>query len=48
MPAAAIDADERLWRTKTGKADKSYLFNHIALAKVFRAKLLGGIREEDL
>jgi hypothetical protein len=48
MPAAAIDADERLWRTKTGNADKSYLFNHIALAKVFRAKLLAGIREKGL
>ena len=48
MPAAAIDADERLWRTKTGKANKSYLFNHKALAKVFRAKLLEGIREEGL
>ncbi len=48
MPAAAIDADERLWRTKTGKAGKSYLFNHKALAKVFRAKLLTGVREEGL
>jgi len=48
MPAAAIDADERLWRTKTGKANKAYLFNHKALAKVFRAKLLEGIREQGL
>lgn len=48
MPAAAIDADERLWRTKTGKANKSYLFNHKALAKVFRAKLLEAIREAGL
>jgi hypothetical protein len=48
MPAAAIDADERLWRTKTGKANKSYLFNHKALAKVFRAKLLAGVHEEGL
>ena len=48
MPAAAIDADERLWRTKTSKANKSYLFNHKALAKVFRAKVLAGIREEGL
>jgi len=45
MPAAAIDADERLWRTKAGK---SYLFNHKALAKVFRAKLLAGVREQGL
>ncbi len=48
MPAAAIDADKRLWRTKTGKANKSYLFNHKALAKVFRAKLLAAICEEGL
>jgi Putative transposase. len=48
MPAAAIDADERLWRTKTGKAGKSYLFNHKALAKVFRAKLLTVLREAGL
>jgi hypothetical protein len=48
MPATAIDADERLWRTKTGKANKSYLFSHKALAKVFRAKLLSAIREEGL
>jgi hypothetical protein len=48
MPAAAIDADERLWRTKISKTDKSYLFNHKALAKMFRAKLLAGIREEGL
>jgi hypothetical protein len=48
MPAAAIDADKRLWRTKTSKDHKSYLFNHKALAKVFRAKLLAGIREAGL
>jgi hypothetical protein len=48
MPAAAIDADKRLWRTKRGskgehKKPASYLFNHKALAKVFRAKLLEAI-----
>jgi hypothetical protein len=48
MPAAAIDADKRLWRTKTSKNDKSYLFNHKALAKVFRAKLLTALRETGL
>ena len=48
MPAAAIDADERLWNTKTSKANKSYLFNHKALAKVFRAKLLAAICEQGL
>ena len=44
MPAAAIDADRQRWRTKTG----SYLFNHTALAKVFRAKLLAAITEAGL
>ena len=49
MPAAAIDTDKRLWRTKKSKGEKvSYLFNHKALAKVFRAKLLTSIREEDI
>ncbi|MEN8133598.1 MAG: transposase [Pseudomonadota bacterium] len=46
MPAAAIDAINKLWRTKTGKS--AYLFNHKALAKVFRAKMLGAIRLEGL
>ena len=48
MPAAALDAAERLWRTKTGKGKKPYLFNHKALAKVFRAKMLDAIRQEGL
>ncbi len=54
MPAAAIDRLERIWRTKTpkttskGKTRKPYLFNHKALAKVFRAKMLEGIRKEGL
>ena len=39
MPAAAIDKKNRLWRKKQGK----YLFNHKALAKMFRAKILGGL-----
>jgi hypothetical protein len=43
VPAAAIDPDKKLWRTKRG-----YLFNHKALAKVFRAKLLAGIAAEGL
>ena len=46
MPAAAIDAIKRLWRTKKGKS--SYLFNHEALAKVFRAKMLEAIRQAGL
>lgn len=49
MPAAAIDAEKRLWRTKSpGKSQTSYLFNHKALAKVFRAKLLEAITQEGL
>jgi hypothetical protein len=53
MPAATIDADKRRWRTKRNKKgqDKNqtgYLFNHKALAKVFRAKLLDAITQEGL
>lgn len=49
MPAAAIDPDKRLWRTKKGKSkNTAYLFSHKALAKVFRAKLLEAIREEGI
>ena len=41
MPAAAIDAENRLWLTKDrGTGNTGYLFNHKALAKVFRATLL--------
>jgi len=49
MPAAALDADKRLWRTlrKSAKGD-GYLFNHKALAKVFRGKLLVALRGEGL
>lgn len=45
MPAAAIAVGSgKQWRTKRrGKGKKGYLFNHEALAKVFRAKLLAGI-----
>ena len=38
MPAATLDKEKRLWRKKS-----KYLFNHKALAKVFRAKLLENI-----
>ena len=44
MPAAAIDRKRRAWRTKKAK----YLFSHKALAKVFRAKLLEGIKQAGL
>lgn len=53
IPAAAIDTEKRLWRTKRGKKgqDKKqtgYLFNHKTLAKVFRAKLLEAITRAGL
>jgi len=51
MPAAAIDPVNRLWHTKGSKSRNNktaYLFNHKALAKVFRAKLLDAILREGL
>ena len=44
MPGATIDKKTRLWSKKSGK----YLFNHKALAKVFRAKLLEAFSENHL
>lgn len=44
MPAGAIELKQRLWRSKKG----TYLFNHKALAKVFRAKMLEGITQAGL
>lgn len=41
MPAATLDTRQRRWRTKVG-----YLFNHRALAKVFRGKLLAALKAE--
>ena len=53
MPAAAIDATRKLWRTKRfarqgAQAGKAYLFNHKALAKVFRARMLAGVAAAGL
>ena len=57
MPAAALGDDrklgrKKLWRVKCAasenEADKPYLFNHKALAKVFRAKLLAALAEQGL
>jgi len=44
MPATALDANKGLWRSlrKSTKGD-GYLFNHKALAKVFRAKFLAAV-----
>jgi hypothetical protein len=42
VPAAAVDAEQKRWRTKRRRG-KGYLFNHKALAKVFRAKVLAGM-----
>ena len=49
MSAAALDADKGLWRTlrKCSKGD-GYLFNHKALAKVFRGKFLAALAEAGL
>jgi hypothetical protein len=48
VPAGVIDVGKKRWRTKSGKRKRGYLFNHKALAKVFRAKLLAAIAAEGL
>ena len=74
MPAAALDTDKKIWRTKVrrrsrrrpakggtkpdhtdaagggggGDCSGGYLFNHKALAKVFKAKLLDAIKAAGL
>jgi hypothetical protein len=49
MPAAAVDGQRKQWRTKRrSKAKGGYLFNHKALAKAFRAKLLANIEAAGL
>jgi hypothetical protein len=48
MPAAAVDAAQKRWRTKRRKTKSGYLFNHKALAKVFRGKLLAAIEAAGL
>jgi len=49
MPAAAVDGERKQWRTRRrGKAKGGYLFNHKALAKVFRAKLLAALEAAGL
>ena len=49
MPAGALDGKQKRWRTKrSAKAKAGYLFNHKALAKVFRAKMLAAIEAAGL
>lgn len=48
IPAAVIDRDKRLWRTKSSTGKTPYLFSHKALAKVFRAKLLDALGQVGL
>lgn len=48
VPAAAIDAKNRRWRTKNGPGRSRYLFSHKALAKVFRAKVLHALAQASL
>jgi hypothetical protein len=49
MPAATLDGECRQWRTKRrAQAKGAYLFNHKALAKVFRAKMLAAIEAAGL
>jgi len=49
MPAVAVDTKTEECRTQKSKGENvSYLFNHAALAKVFRAKMLAGINEAGL
>jgi hypothetical protein len=50
MPAAAVDGTQRRWRTKrkSKQTGQPYLFNHKALAKVFRAKMIDALTREGL
>lgn len=49
MPAAAVDSEKKQWRTKRrSKVKGAYLFNHKALAMVFRAKMLAAIEAAGL
>lgn len=51
MPATAVavDGERKQRRTKRpGKGKKGYLFNHSALATVFRAKVLTGLKDAGL
>jgi hypothetical protein len=46
LPAAALDERKRLWRQLP--KDQGYLFNHKALAKVFRGKFIDALKAQGL
>jgi len=48
VPGAAVNAKQRLWRTKRCRGKGRYLFSEKALAKVFRAKLLEAMTQAGL
>jgi hypothetical protein len=48
MPAGAINQKKKRWYSKKSKGKRRYLFNHKALAKVFRAKMLDAINKAGI
>jgi hypothetical protein len=46
IPAAAVNVDRRLWRSLPATA--KFLFDHKALAKVFRGKLLAALHQHGI
>ena len=49
LPDGTVDQKTEVCRTKTRQGEQTaYLFNHKALAKVFRAKILNGINEAGI
>jgi hypothetical protein len=49
MPGAAFDAEHGLWRNlRKTKKGGTYLFNHKALAAVFRGRLLAAMNDQGL
>lgn len=48
IPAAAVDKDKGCWRTKSFEGEKRYLFDHKALAIVFRAKFLDTLTKQGI
>ena len=48
IPAGAINMKHRRWRSKRSNKKRNYLFNHKALANVFRAKMLDALNNHDI